>query len=79
MGELVHLRLEATTRKEMARIVKREQFGSESEFIRDAIRKNIEQYHRLEALRALRGSASPQKGKLPPTSDDVFRTFGLRD
>ncbi len=74
MSELVHLRIDGKTRIAMQRVVATEHFASESEFIRDAIRKNLELY---EKLKALQGSVKKGNYKQLPASEDIFRHFGL--
>lgn len=77
MSDLVHLRLDSKTRKAVQHIVAVEHFASESDFIRDAIRKNIELYDKLVALKALQGSIQRGNYKPLPASEDIFRHFGL--
>lgn len=53
MGELVHLRLEKELKKRMNEIVKTGMFANMTEFIRDAIRKSIDEYEKKKAIRGL--------------------------
>lgn len=76
MSELVHLRIDGKTRIAMQRVVATEHFASESEFIRDAIRKNLELY---EKLKALQGSVKKGNYKQLPASEDLFRRLGLEN
>jgi len=78
MSELVHLRLDEKMRAAIRATVAREQFGSESEFIRDAIRKNVEIYEKIETLRKMQHSLKRRTDKPKPGSD-VFREAGLID
>lgn len=76
MAELVHLRLETKMRTEIKQVVNNNLYGSESEFIRNAIRKELELYQKIELLDKLRGTLKPKKGKPIPRSE-LFRAFGL--
>ncbi|MGV8168976.1 MAG: hypothetical protein ACP5N3_02875 [Candidatus Nanoarchaeia archaeon] len=78
MGELVHLRLDAKMRSEIKSIVKENLFSNETEFIRDSIRKNIELYRKVQAIKALKGSLAEKRGKGLKKSE-VFRAFGIED
>lgn len=89
MGELVHLRLEKELKNRVNEIVKTGMFSSMTEFIRDAIRKNIEEYEKQWAIRGLeklRGKgrlltkeeqkkAKAELKKLSPS--ELFRSVGL--
>ncbi|MDD9953883.1 MAG: hypothetical protein OXR66_06120 [Candidatus Woesearchaeota archaeon] len=77
MSELVHLRLAKKTRENIKKVVHLNQFATESEFIRDAIRKSLETYQKIELLKSLRHSA-PRGGEEKPTLD-VFREFGIEE
>lgn len=76
MTEMVHLRLESKMRTEIKKAVKNNLFSSESDFIRNAIRKELELYQKIEILDKMRGSLKPYKGKPIPRSE-VFRAVGL--
>lgn len=77
MADLVHLRLDRKTRDAIKTILKREHFTTETDFIRDAIRKNLETYERVEGLRQLQGAVKPRKHPPKSTPSDIFRAFGL--
>jgi Arc/MetJ-type ribon-helix-helix transcriptional regulator len=89
MGELVHLRLEKKLKTRMNEIVKTGMFANMTEFIRDSIRKNIEEYEKQRAIRgleALRGKGrlltkteqKKAKEKLKKmTPSEIFRSVGL--
>lgn len=76
MSELVHLRLDKKMRTEIKKTVKTNLFTSESDFIRNAIRKELELYEKIRILQSMRNILKPKKGKEIPMSD-VFRAFGL--
>jgi Arc/MetJ-type ribon-helix-helix transcriptional regulator len=78
MGDLVHLRLDAKMRDEINKIIENNMFSSETEFIRDSIRKNIELYKKIETIHALRGSLKSKKNKGLKHSE-VFRAFGIEE
>jgi Arc/MetJ-type ribon-helix-helix transcriptional regulator len=89
MGELVHLRLEKQMKKRMNEIVKTGMFANMTEFIRDAIRKSIDEYEKKKAIRGLemlRGKgrlltkAEQKKAKAElkkMTPSELFRSVGL--
>jgi len=89
MGELVHLRLEKQMKKRMNEIVKTGMFANMTEFIRDAIRKSIDEYEKKKAIRGLemlRGKgrlltkAEQKKAKAElknMTPSELFRRVGL--
>ncbi|MBW2986349.1 ribbon-helix-helix domain-containing protein [Candidatus Woesearchaeota archaeon] len=89
MGELVHLRLEKQLKKRMNDIVKTGMFANMTEFIRDAIRKNIEEYEKQRAIRGLellrgkgrlltKAEQKKVKDKLKKMSpSEIFRSVGL--
>lgn len=89
MGELVHLRLEKELKKRMNEIVKTGMFANMTEFIRDAIRKSIDEYEKKKAIRGLemlRGKgrlltkAEQKKAKAElkkMTPSELFRKYGL--
>ena|GEM_PF-2538880 len=89
MGELVHLRLEKELKKRMNDIVKTGMFANMTEFIRDAIRKNIEEYEKQRAIRGLeklrgkgrlltKAEQKRVKAKLKNMSpSELFRSVGL--
>lgn len=79
MAELVHLRIDEKTRKAIKQVVKGQHFTSESEFIRDAVRKSLERYdieQRLKMLQSVRQKVPLRKTSPRPTSD-IFREFGI--
>lgn len=89
MGDLVHLRLEKEMKDRINSVVEIGLFSNMTEFIRDAIRKNIDYFEKKKAingLAALRGNAyllskseqanvRNQLKKL--SSSDLFRKLGL--
>jgi Arc/MetJ-type ribon-helix-helix transcriptional regulator len=78
VNEMVHLRLDPKMRLEMKNIVKDNMFSNETEFIKDAIRRNIELYRKIQILHSLRGSVKMKKSEGLKHSE-VFRAFGLED
>lgn len=90
MGELVHLRLEKKLKQKINEIIKTELFSNMTEFIRESIRKNIEEYEKKRAVRGLeklRGKGrlltkeeqKKVKAKLKKMSaSDLFRSVGLK-
>jgi Arc/MetJ-type ribon-helix-helix transcriptional regulator len=79
VNEMVHLRLDPKMRSEMKNIVKDNMFSSETEFIKDSIRRNIELYRKIQILHSLRGSAKRIKNPPNIPLSDVFRAVGLED
>ncbi|MBW3002614.1 ribbon-helix-helix domain-containing protein [Candidatus Woesearchaeota archaeon] len=89
MGDLVHLRLEKQMKQRMNEIVKTGMFANMTEFIRDAIRKSIDEYEKKKAIRGLemlRGKgrlltkAEQKKAKAElkkMTPSELFRSVGL--
>lgn len=89
MGELLHLRLEKNLKKQIKDIVDTGLFSNMTEFIRDSVRKNIEDYNKklvLMKIRTLQYSAKPltkkEKQKREEelkkmTALDLFRQFDL--
>lgn len=77
MSDLVHLRLDRKTRDAIRTVVKERHFTTETDFIRDSIRKNLETYERIEGLRRLQGTIAPRKGSPKGTPSDIFRAFGF--
>lgn len=89
MGDLVHLRLDRKLKENMNEIVSTGLFANVTEFIRDAIRKSIEEYEKRKAIRGLemlRGKgrlltkeeqkvAKAELKKMSPS--ELFRKFGL--
>jgi Arc/MetJ-type ribon-helix-helix transcriptional regulator len=79
VNEMVHLRLDPKMRAEMKAMVKENLFSNETEFIKDAIRRNIELYHKIQVMHSLRGSAKRIKNPPNIPLSDVFRAVGLED
>ena len=89
MGELVHLRLEREMLKKIDHMLKGGLFTNRTEFIRDSIRKNIEEYEKriiIIGLSGLKGKArkltkaeqiKAKKELLKMSSSDLFRKLGL--
>lgn len=89
MGELVHLRLGKKLKQEINEIVKTGFFSNMTEFIKDSIRKNLEEYEKKKAIRGLerlRGKGrlltkeeqKKAKAELKNMSaSDLFRKYGL--
>jgi Arc/MetJ-type ribon-helix-helix transcriptional regulator len=79
MNEMVHLRLEPKIRNEIKKIVKDNMFSNESEFIRDSIRRNLENYRKIQLLDSMRGTLKPSKNPTKLKRSEVFRALGLED
>lgn len=80
MADLIHLRLDPKMRRAVKRVVQERYFSTESEFIRDSIRKNLDTYERVQALRQLQGTVPRRKTPGEPIADsEIFRAFGLPD
>lgn len=77
MSELVHLRLEKKMRTEIKKAVKNSFYSSESDFIRNAVRKELELQEKLQGLRKLWGSVKEKKNNKPIPYSEVFRAIGL--
>lgn len=89
MGEMIHLRLEKRMKDSISEAVENGMFANMTEFIRDAIRKSIEEYEKRSAIRGLemlRGKgrllskeeqkrAKAELKKLSPS--ELFRKVGL--
>jgi len=69
MGELIHIRIDKKMRNEMNAIVEAELFSNTTEFVRDAIRKNIEQYKTNRAKILLEQAFKSSNGKRPTRSE----------
>jgi len=91
MNDLVHLRLEKKLKEHIRNIVDTGLFSNMTEFIKDSIRKNIEDYNKklvLMKIRKLQYSAKllteKEKQKRNKeldsmTASDIFRKFGLNE
>ncbi|MDP4012959.1 MAG: hypothetical protein Q8R00_05140 [Candidatus Nanoarchaeia archaeon] len=89
MGEMIHLRLEKRMKDRISETVENGMFTNMTEFIRDAIRKSIEEYEKRRAIRGLellRGkgrllskeeqkNAKAELKKL--SASELFRKIGL--
>ncbi|MFA5797622.1 MAG: hypothetical protein WC916_06350 [Candidatus Woesearchaeota archaeon] len=75
MNDLVHIRLDTKMRNEIARTIKHTMHANESEFIRDALRKQLETYQKIELLTSLKNTLPRGKGNA--TRSQLFREFGL--
>ncbi len=80
MGDLIHIRIDEAVRKEIAVVIKKSGlYSSESEFVRDAIRKNIDFTTKAIALKALMHSIRPDTYEVDnKTASELFREFGLK-
>ena len=78
MAELIHLRIDSKIRKQMKETVKENLFSNESEFIRDSIRKNLENYEKMKTLKKIQNTIPERKNKPnKKTSSELFREIGL--
>jgi Arc/MetJ-type ribon-helix-helix transcriptional regulator len=77
MAELVHLRLEKKMRNEIKQAVNNSLYSSESDFIRNAIRKELETHQKIQVLKSLWGSVKEKKNNKPIPRSELFRAFGL--
>lgn len=89
MGDLVHLRLSKQLKDSINGIVESGLFSNMTEFIRDAIRRGIDEYEKRQAIRGLemlRGKgrlltkeeqkkAKAELKKMSPS--ELFRSVGL--
>jgi len=75
MAEMIHIRINEKIRKEMKKVVKNNLFSNESEFIRDAIRNNIEKYKKIKLLEKFKNQLDEKPSK--KTTSNVFREFGI--
>ncbi|MFT4312251.1 MAG: ribbon-helix-helix domain-containing protein [Candidatus Woesearchaeota archaeon] len=63
MNQLIHIRLEQSLNSQIENVVKTQFFTNKTEFIKDAIRKSLEEYRLQESiLRNIQGSS---KGCIP--------------
>ncbi len=82
MNDLVHIRLEPKMRTAIKDVISQEQFSSETDFIRDSIRKNLE-YYKLEKFRGIaKEKTLTKEERLKGIADlenskDIFRRFNL--
>ena len=58
MTTLVHLRIPDQLYKQAQELCETNGFSSTQDFIRDALRKSVEQYQIVQGLKALQGSAN---------------------
>ena len=79
VNEMVHLRLDSKMRAEMKIMVKESLFSNETEFIKDAIRRNIELHRKIQIIHSLRGSAKKIKNPPKLKLSEAFRAMGLED
>ncbi|MCX6709196.1 MAG: hypothetical protein NTW67_06140 [Candidatus Woesearchaeota archaeon] len=89
MGDLVHLRIDKEMRARIDEVVHNGLFSNMTEFIREAIRKSIDEYETKKAIRGLemlRGKArlltkeeqKRAKAELKNMSaSELFRKYGL--
>jgi len=89
MGDLVHLRLSKQLKDSINEIVESGFFSNTTEFIRDAIRRGIDEYEKRKAIRGLemlRGKGrlltkeeqKKAKAELKHISpSELFRKYGL--
>ena len=77
MGELVHLRLEKKMRNEIKQAVNNSLYSSESDFIRNAIRKELELQKKIDILYKMRGTLKPTKNPKYIPRSELFRAVGL--
>lgn len=88
---LTHIRLDEKMEAEISQLLEREMFSSKSEFIRDAIRKSIEDYKTKLAKHLINKHFG--KAKIPDKIErlteeeyeeyvksgrDIFKEFGLK-
>jgi Arc/MetJ-type ribon-helix-helix transcriptional regulator len=91
MNELIHLRIEPNIKKEILEITENNNFSSVSEFVKDAIRKSIEDYKKKIALQKISehlGAYPDKKLKLKMKKEaanealaykgDIFKDLGLK-
>jgi len=77
MGELVHIRLDTKLRTKIKKAVKNSFHSSETDFIRNAIRKELETQEKIEGLIKLWSSIKEKKNNKPIPISEVFRAVGL--
>ncbi|MBW2998274.1 ribbon-helix-helix domain-containing protein [Candidatus Woesearchaeota archaeon] len=75
MNEMVHLRIDNKLRREIKIMVKNNLFSNESEFIRDSIRKNLEQYQKIKLLEKFQNKLDQKPTK--KSNLNIFRQFGI--
>jgi Arc/MetJ-type ribon-helix-helix transcriptional regulator len=79
VNEMVHLRLDPKMRIEIKKIVRDDLFKDESEFIRDAIRRNIELHRKIQLLKSMQGKLKPSKNPTKISLSEAFKAVGLED
>lgn len=79
MNEMVHLRLDPKMRAEIRTFLGDDFYGSETEFIKDSIRRNLELYRKIKVIHSLRGSCKRVKNPKSIPRSEVFRALGLED
>ena len=91
MSQVIHMRLDTASHQEIKSFVNAGQFTTQSEFIKIAIRKYLEDLHKQEAYKALTKMCGSVKGKRPNQEErakvveeylksgrDIFKELGLK-
>jgi Arc/MetJ-type ribon-helix-helix transcriptional regulator len=63
MNDLIHTRLEPGIKDEINKIVKEHYFSSTSEFVKESIRKNLEEYRKKSVIREFEKHFASQPDK----------------
>ncbi len=91
MSELTPIRIDKSSKDEIRILVKRGYFSTMTEFVKDSIRKNLEEYRKKQVLKALSDNLGSVKvnsltneEKIEAIEEalnykgDVFKDIGLR-
>jgi Arc/MetJ-type ribon-helix-helix transcriptional regulator len=92
MAELTPIRIEKQLKSEIKQLIAQGYFSTLTEFVKDSIRKNLENYRKQQALKALtqlKGSSKDKKRPTPAqrakliskylaTNRDIPKEYGLK-
>jgi Arc/MetJ-type ribon-helix-helix transcriptional regulator len=70
MSEMTHLRLEKELKEQIKEFVEMGLFSNITEFVRDAIRRNIDEYNKRIVITRLRKNMGSLKGKIKPLTKE---------
>lgn len=91
MSELTPLRIDKSSKEEIRILIKRGYFSTITEFVKDSIRKNLEEYRKQQVIKALSDNLGSikvghitRKERIEAVDEafnyqgDIFKDLGLR-